>query len=299
MHAHKTWPLIFALLLAKPLFAFAETYTVGIAPSLPEPISLNQAADKTKPPSKEEAWQAVFNYLSEQTHLEFQFESASSQLKFELNLAKGYYDFAYINPLQFIAFNNFPGYRAVVKQKAQPIRGMIFVKKTSNISNLGELRENIIAFPGALNFSGSIAPRASLDRLNVNIIPRFLASQKQVYVEVSNNTYIGGGGTHSSFEALPPEIKSTLRIIWDSPGYTPNAFVAHSRISFFAINTLQRAMVGMIKREDGKILLPDIFVNNGFEVARDSDWNEIKLIDLNKLNGTPSKIQAPEPITGM
>ena len=48
----------------------------------------------------------------------------------------------------------------------------------------------------------------------------------------------------------------------------------------------------MIKNEDAKKLLPYIFVDNGFEVARDSDWDEIKLIDLNELNGSNKNTQA-------
>ena len=42
----------------------------------------------------------------------------------------------------------------------------------------------------------------------------------------------------------------------------------------------------MIKDEEAKKLLPYIFVDNCFEVARNSDWDEVKLIDLNALNGS-------------
>lgn len=283
--------------------AFSDTYIVSIAPSLPEPLlhpneETNTTTQLTFLPSKEEAWLAVFNYLGEQAGIDFKFEPARSQLSFELKLAKGYYDFAYTNPLQFVAFNEFPGYKAVSKRKAQPIRGMIFVKKKGPISSLTELRDASIAFDGLLNFPASVVLRESLARLNVNINPKFLASQKQVYSEVSSGDAIAGGGTYESFESQPIETRRKLRIIWDSPGYTPYAFSAHPRVPFFTIIRLQRAMVSLIKQEEGKALLHDIFVNNGFEVARDSDWDDARLIDLETLNNTPIKTQEPEPEIG-
>ena len=42
-----------------------------------------------------------------------------------------------------------------------------------------------------------------------------------------------------------------------------------------------------------------IFVDNGFEVARDRDWDEINLIDLDVLNGAPKKVKVAEPKMGM
>lgn len=306
--------------------ASAKPYIVGIAPSVSAPLpqtkqetqinkkrlSREKRLSKTRTPpdisdtkqseivpTKSEAWQAVFDYLAIETNLEFDLDIANSQLDFELKLAKGHYDMAYISPLQFIAFNDFPGYKAIVKRKAQPIRGMIFVKRNSRIKSLTELRGAIIAFPGLLDFSSSIVPRESLQRLKVDIIPRFLSSEKQVFAEVARGLFIAGGGTRTGFDAQPSEIKNNLRIIWDSPGFSPYAFVAHPRVPFFSINKIQRAMIKMNKREAEKALLPYIFVDNGFEVAKDRDWNEINLIDINSLNGSPEKVQVSEPRIGM
>jgi len=298
---------------------FAAPYLIGIAPSLPEPIAeLEETNDKkqrrkykktlitdtpTKQterlPTKEQAWQKVFDHIAKEASLDLKFEPTSSQLQFELNLAKGYYDLAYINPLQFNAFRDFPGYQAQVKRKSQPSRGMVFVKKIGAISTLTDLREATIAFPDPLNFSGSVITRESLQRLNFHIIPQFLSSQSLVYTEVMKGQYIAGSGTKATFHAQAPEIKNNLKIIWESPGFSPYAFVAHPRVDFFSLTKLKRAFVRMVKNEESKALLKHIFVDNGFEVARDSDWDEIKSIDLNRLNGTNKSTQAPEPEMGM
>jgi len=303
--------------------ATAEPFIVGVAPSIPSPLpqikkdiyasikkqakinkfsktsSVSESSPQEIVPSKTEAWQAVFDYLEKEARLEFTFEPTNSQLDFELKLARGYYDLAYINPLQFAAFQDYPGYKAIAKRKAQPLRGMIFVKRHGPITTLVQLREATIAFPGLLNFPASVVPRESLDRLKVNITPHFLSSEKKVFHAVAEGTFIAGAGTEAGFQAQSQGIQNTLHTIWKSPGFTPHAFVAHPRVPFFSINKLQRAMIKMNKRDKGKVLLPYIFVDNGFEVARDSDWDEINLIDLDTLNGTPQKVHVPEPKIGM
>jgi len=307
--------------------AFSAPLIIGIAPSLPEPIAelevlddkpskkqkiLNRklsgnAEPKPEPkalireilPTKEQAWQRIFSYIETESGLELQFEPATSQLDFELKLAKGYYDLAYITPLQFNAFRDFPGYQAQIKRKSQPLRGIVFVKKNGPITTLADLRGSTIAFPGLLNFSGSIIPRESLQKLNFEIIPQFLPNANSVYAEVANGQYVAGGGTEESFHAQPAEIKNRLRMIWDSPGFSPHALVAHPRVPFFTLVKLKRALVGMNKDDESKKLLKHIFVDNGFEAARGADWDEIKSIDLNRLNGAPESTQAPEPKLGL
>ncbi|MFT7373769.1 MAG: phosphonate transport system substrate-binding protein [Oleiphilaceae bacterium] len=292
--------------------ATADLLIVGVAPSIPSPLpQIKENSDVTPkkhdrsklsaktPPTKTEAWQAVFDHLANKTNLELRFEPTSNQLDFELKLAKGYYDLAYINPLQFAAFRDYPGYKAITKRKSQPLRGMIFVKRHGPITTLSQLREATIAFPGLLNFPASVVPRESLQRLEVNVIPQFLGSEKLVFHKVANETFIAGAGTEVGFKAQSQGIQNVLHPIWTSPGFTPHAFVAHPRVPFFSINKLQRAMVKMNKRDEGRALLPYIFVDNGFEVARDSDWDEINLIDLDTLNGAPKKVHVPEPKIGM
>ncbi|KZY36998.1 hypothetical protein A3741_08730 [Oleiphilus sp. HI0069] len=310
--------LLFILSFSLSSALHAKPLIVGVAPSFPKPVAelealekqivkkkskfavkqkkldqqLSYATSSSSLPTKTVAWQNVISFLEQASGIELKYEAASSQLDFELKLAKGHYDLAYTTPLQFHAFKEFPGYQAQVKRKSQPIRGLIFVKKTGPIKTLAELRNATIAFPGLLDFAASVVPRESLNKLNFDIIPQFLSSQSEVYKGVANGDYIAGGGTDESFRALPPEIRSRLRMLWDSPGFSPYPLIAHPRVDFFSLTKLKRAFVNMIKDDEGEKLLKYIFVENGFEVAKNSDWDEIGLIDLHILNGTSKKSHA-------
>ena len=314
MHALRRSLFCFLIaVVGHPISATADSLIVGVAPSIPSPLSqikqakvsapplnTNHSTSKADiPPSKKDAWQDVFSYLANETGLALHLELSKSQLDFELKLAKGYFDLAYITPLQFSAFRDFPGYKAIAKRKSQPLRGMIFVKRHGPITTLAQLRGATIAFPGLLNFPASVVPRESLQRLNVSITPSFLSSEEKVFHNVATGAFIAGAGTETGFQAQSQGIQNTLHAIWKSPGFTPHAFVAHPRTPFFSINKLQRALIKMKKRDKGKALLPYIFVENGFEVARNSDWDEINLIDLDTLNGAAQKVHVPEPKLGM
>lgn len=288
--------------------ANAQTLIISVAPSYPIPVALNtpeeiitvskklkfeQGPEQVKKsiaieniPGKNEIWASIFKHIETRTGLDIKFEPASSQLDFEIKLANSYYDLAIVTPLQFEAFRDTPGYQAQLKRKSQPIRSIIFVKKNGDIKSFSELRDAIIAFPNPLNFESSVVPRESLKRLKFNIIPQFLSSESAVYKEVISEQYIAGAGTHENFLAQPVEIRNSLKVIWDSPGFSPHPLVAHPRVGFLPLIKLKRAFVNMIKDDKAKKLLPYIFVDNGFEVARNSDWDEIKLIDLNALNGS-------------
>lgn len=303
----------------------AAAYRIGIAPSLPEPVEdLKPAEDdsleakirrglkvkgKTPPtpkpaqnpltpvelPTKYQAWHKLLALLTEETGIEFELVKAKSELSFELGLAKGRFDFAYTSPLQFIAFKEQPGYKAIAKRKTQPIRGIIFVKKNSSQRSLTQLRNETFAFPSPIDFPGSIAIRHSLQQLDFGFEPVFFSEPAKVYTAVAQGEFVAGGGTHETFKAQPPEIRNTLHIIWDSPGYTPYPFIAHPRVPFLTIIKLQRALANIDKNENSKTILKHIFADNGFEVAKDTDWHDAELIDLNQLNRTAEKERPDMP----
>jgi len=83
--------------------------------------------------------------------------------------------------------------------------------------------------------------------------------------------------------------------VWDGPGFTPYPLAAHPRVDFFTLTRFKNSMIRMWKTPEGKKLLRDIYVNNGFETAKNSDWEEVDRIDLESLNGSPKILHINEP----
>ena len=301
--------LCLALVACQALsIADASELLVGIDPSLPPP-SPSYVEDRSElsekkfgkiyyqrvdPIDKEQAWTETIQLLAKRSRIQLKYETASSQLDFELKLAKGYFDLAYMNPLQFVSFKGRTGYKALAKRKAEPLRGLVVVSEGSDITNLRDLSNQTIVFPGLLDFQASIAPRENLKNLSIPYTPYIASDASQAYELVLSGQFPSAAGTNESYRSLPPPQREKLRIIWDTPGYTPHAFAAHSRVPFYTVTRLQRALVSLIKTKEGKKLLPLVHAQNGFEVAKDTDWYDVQNIDLTTLNNLPPNQEPPD-----
>lgn len=302
--------LLLTGLHSSPTLAENGKLLVGISPAVPAPFMHQEPVQETpgfrkkhkpeetpnrpKLPGRVQVWSDAVAHLGEKAGLDMEADLPQSQLVFERKLANGQYDFAYISPMQFISAREFPGYTAIAKRKAEPLRSVIVVKKFSPFKTFAELRDLKIGFSHPLDYTGSIIPRDSLQRANFSVQGSFLPNQQQVLNAVLTGKIDAGAVGSEAWDATGPEFSQSLRVIWDSPGYTPFAFVAHPRLPFYSTTKMQRALVGMIKHEDGQALLEFMHVRNGFESATNSDWHDAQNIDLDKLNQlTPRTNEQP------
>lgn len=280
---------------------------VGISPTLPAPIPFY---DKLKPSGKRfereryhkrpgadkyEVWQLLIEELSRLSKIPLQSPKRTGTLGFERQLAQGVFDLAYIDPRQFVQGTEYANYSALAKAKAKPARGILVARKDSQIKTLRDIDARGIVYPYALNFSASIVPRASLAQLGFELPAHYVADEHAALQAVLRGQFPAAAGTAHNFAALSPPERAQLKVVWDTPSYTPDAFVAHQRLAFFDKTRLQKALVQLFKTELGKRLLPLVGVDNGFESAKDRDWQDARAIDFSDLeqqSGLPKPSRA-------
>jgi len=257
------------LLVALALFAssnvFAQEITFGIVPQ--------QSAKKLA--SK---WGPIFAYLSEKTGHSITFATAKDIPSFEIRVLKGEYDVAYMNPYHFTVFNQKPGYSAFAKQKDKKIKGIIVVRKDSPVKHLSELDGKTLAFPSPAAFAASVLPRAKMKQDGMAITPSYVSSHDSVYLGVAKGFFPAGGGVYRTYGNTAPEVQDQLKVLWDTPGYTPHAFAANPNLDSEVVKQIQQAMLDMNVDAKGKALLKSINFK-GIEKAKDSDWDDVR--DLN------------------
>ncbi|MEI8650522.1 PhnD/SsuA/transferrin family substrate-binding protein [Paraglaciecola sp. Hal342] len=98
-------------------------------------------------------WTPLLTEISKKSGVKLIFTTAPNIPMFEQRLAKGEYDFAYMNPYHFVVYNKSAGYQALAKQKNKRIQGIIVVKKNSGITELGQLKDLTLAFPAPAAFA--------------------------------------------------------------------------------------------------------------------------------------------------
>mgnify|MGYP000961847230 CR=1 FL=1 len=265
----RTTVLLALALLVRPLFAQAPVLSFGIVPQ--------QAASKLAT-----QWGPLLAEVGRRAGVELAFRTAPSIPAFEERLGKGEYDFAYMNPYHYVVFHPAAGYAAFAKEQDRKIKGIIVVRKDSRVTRLEELAGQSVAFPAPAAFAASILPQAEFGRRQIAIETKFVASHDSVYRAVSSGLHAGGGGIQRTFEASPREVRDSLRVLHETPAYTPHALAAHPRVPAETVAKVLAAMRSLAEDEAGRALLKPLAMT-GLEPAADADWNDIRALDLRAL----------------
>ena len=264
---------LFTILCATTTFAdhHERTYSFGVVPQ--------QSASRLA-----QLWGPVFMYVEQVSGVKLQFKTAKNIPEFERRLAAGNYDFAYMNPYHFTVFNRDPGYKALAVRKNQGIKGIMVVRKDSPIQSLEQLKDQSLAFPAPAAFAASVLPRAQLSREKVMFSSRYVSSHDSVYLGVAKGLFAAGGGVKRTFNNTNPEVKNELRVLWESEAFTPHAISAHPRIDSNIYKRVQDALVDMFNHPKGKKLLLALKIKHGLMIAKDSDWDDVRALDIDLLS---------------
>ncbi len=262
------------------LLLLAVAFLFSGALQAAEPVVISIGVVQQQNASKlAKIWRPILGHLSEETGLKFRFRTAPSIPEFEERLAAGKYDIAYMNPYHYTEFSKKPGYRAFAKAKNKNIRGIVVVRKDSNIKELSDFDQQTMAFPAPAAFAASILPRAHFALNNINVTPKYVSSHDSVYLSVARGIYVGGGGVKRTLETVSPEIRDQLKVVWTTDPFTSHPLAAHPRLSKETIDLLVKAMLNIENTERGRLLLKQL-AWKGIEKADDKRWDDVRDLGL-------------------
>ena len=250
--------------------SIAKTLTFAVVPQ--------QSAKKMA-----EKWQPLIDYLSKYTGLTIEFKTAKDIPTFEADLSAGLYDIAYMNPYHFVVFNDSAGYRSLAHQRDKKIRGLIVVHKDSPVQSLADLNGAEIAFPAPAAFAATIITSAHLRKKGIAFIPRYVKSHDSVYLSVQRNFFKAGGGIFRTLNISPDSVKSDLRVLWESKGYTPHAIATHPKMAEVDRQAILNALIALSNDSSKASILSRIGFS-GFVASSDSDWDDVRALGIASLS---------------
>lgn len=251
----------------------AETLTFGIVPQ--------QSAQKLA-----RNWGPVCAYLSVKTGMDIRFATAPDIPEFERRLADGQYDIAYMNPYHYTVFCRQPGYIAFAKQKDKFISGIIVARKDAPFRDCHELAGQTLVFPSPAAFAASILTRAHFLKSGIPIIPKYVKSHDSVYYNVAKGLFAAGGGVKRTLMNTDPDVRDQLKIIWTTKEYTSHAIAAHPRVAPALRDRVLAALLMMNENQGARPLLKAINFK-GFAAAADSDWDDVRALEIDILEPLP------------
>lgn len=247
-----------------------KAYTFGV---VPQQATSTLARD----------WGPMLARLSAMTGLHFVFKTAPDIPTFEKRLSRGEYDFAYMNPYHYVVFSQQPGYRAIARSEGRKIHGIVVVQKDASYHDIRELSGKTMAFPSPAAFAASVLVQAEFARKGITIHPEYVSSHDSVYLNVAKGLIPAGGGVMRTFKALDPAIRDQLRVLWKTPGYTPHAIAALPGIPPSVVQRVESALTHLSESSQGREALKSLSIP-GWEAARDSDWDDIRKLDIHLLD---------------
>ncbi len=262
--------LIFIFMLCGQAMSSDRVYTFGVVPQ--------QAASKLA-----KTWGPMMQYIEKKTGIKVHFTTAPNIPEFEARVAKGQYDFAYMNPYHYVVFSKTPGYQAINRASDKQIRGIMVKRKDSDINSLADLQDKTLAFPSPAAFAASILPRAELKKQQINITPQYVRSHDSVYRNVAKGIFPAGGGVQRTFNAFDPELLDELEVFWVSEGFTPHAIAFHPRVDSDLVSAVQEALVSLENSGEGRQLLAPLKIK-GWQKAENSDWDDVRALNIQTLD---------------
>ena len=224
-------------------------------------------------------WIPFLNHVSSETGIKVRFATARDIPTFEACLAQGAYDMSYMNPYHYTVFHDVAGYQAFARQKDKLLKGLIVVRKGDSVKRLEDLSGSELAFPSPAAFGASVIPRAEMRSRGVAFAPKYVRSHDSVYRAVASGLVKAGGGVLRTFNTVPENVRSGLKIIYRTSGYTPHAFAAHKRVPANMLKRISKVMTEIGAKAPG--LLKPLGMK-GIQSARNGDWNDVRALQLKK-----------------
>jgi phosphonate transport system substrate-binding protein len=169
-------------------------------------------------------------------------------------------------------------YKPIARARNLKLKGIVVVRQNSQAERIDDLDQQSLAVP-VNAFAADVIPQAVLNNAGVDYTSLTMASQDMVYRAVIAGQVAAGGGTTRTFNAMLPEVRNQLRVLWTSEGYAPHAITAHSRVAPDVVQRVQEALIDLHLDAQGKKMLK-VIAPEGLDYARDEDWNELRELGL-------------------
>ena len=164
-----------------------------------------------------------------------------------------------MNPYHQLMAMRAQGYVPLVRD-AQPLTGILVVRKDDPIASVRELDGKDLAFPAPNAFGASLWMRALLaERERIQINPVYVQTHSNVYRHVMRGKAQAGGGVNHTLAQESEAVRGDLRVLMETPGVASHPLSAHPRVPAKVQQTVADALLRLNDDAAGRALLKQVF----------------------------------------
>ena len=203
-------------------------------------------------------WVPILVELSKRTGLNLSMKGSPRITEFEVAFEAGEFDFAYMNPYHALIAARKQGYIPLVRD-AKPLYGVIAIRKDSPYKNVKELAGKKVSFPAPNAFGASLLIRADLNEVfHTKVVALYAQTHTSAYLNTALGISDASGGIKATFEQQPPDIRDSLRILYETRKVPSHPILAHPRVPVAHRVLLTNAILEMANTPEGAALLAKI-----------------------------------------
>ena len=245
------------------------TYSVMVVPQVPASELMRD-------------WTPLLARLSQLTGCTLVLKLAASIPLFETELLAGVPDFAFLNPYHQVLAFRAQGYVPLVRN-AQPLSGILVVRKDDPIQHVRELDGKEVAFPAPNALGASLYLRALLaEREKVHVRPVYVQTHSNVYRQVMLGKSAAGGGVNQTLAQERDELRNGLRVLLETPGVAPHPFSAHPRVPADLQEAVGAALLGLGADAAAAALLKAVQMPRPMRADHRRDYQPLEAMRLDR-----------------
>jgi phosphonate transport system substrate-binding protein len=227
-------------------------------------------------------WSPLLQRVGQDAGLCFELRVSATIPEFEQKLLKGEPEFVFLNPYHAVLANQKKKYQPLLADSEDLLTGILVVRADSPIKTLEELKGKSITFPAPNAFAASLLIRAELAKKKIDITPVFVKTHSNVYRSVIGKDAVAGGGVNNTLDNEAPEVRQQLRVLFETPAYTPHPIVTHPSVTAAVRDRFLKAMLKLTQDDEGRKLLNGINLQKPQAVTYAKHYKPLESLQLEK-----------------
>ena len=230
-----------------------------------------------------EVYEPMIDYINARLdNAKLRLESSRDYPSFDKKLLDGHFDFALPNPYQTIMAED-NGYATFAKMgDDQNFRGIILVRKDSNITSVDDLRGKTVSYPAATALAATMMPQWYLHEHGLNV--KYDVKNSYVGSQESSimNVYLGTSAAAATwpppwraFIKERPEVADKVMIKWETRPMLNNGLVAKKDVPQDILAKVADVILNLHTHEEGKKILMEMELSR-YERADDKTYEPVR-----------------------
>jgi phosphonate transport system substrate-binding protein len=227
-------------------------------------------------------WSPLLQRVGQETGMCFELRVAPNIPEFEQRLLKGDPQFVYLNPYHAVLGYQKRKYQPLLADSEDLLTGILVVRTDSSIKTLEDLKGKTVSFPAPNAFAASLLIRAELAKRKINTNAVFVKTHSNVYRSVIGQDAAAGGGVNNTLDNEAPEVRQQLRVLYETPAYTPHPIATHPNVPAAARERFFKAILKLTQDEEGRKLLDGVNLNKPQAVTYTKHYKPLESLQLEK-----------------